>query len=402
MRLTKTFVDAARYEGDGASQDIRWDNTLPGFGLRLYPSGMKSFVVAYRLAGRKRIVSLGKYGEQTTEGPLTVQRARKKAEKVRVAARDGEDLLEKDATGQTIAELADRYLDVHAGPKKAPRSVKEDKAMLAQIIRPKLGKRPIESISRADVRKLHHSLRATPVRANRVLALLSKMLNLAESWGIRPDGSNPCRHVERYPEKRRERFLSIEELERLGKALKNAEEDSKEPPSAIASIRLLILTGCRLQEILGLRWDQVDFERGLLRFAESKAGQKTVPLGAAALALLTRLPRLSGNPHVIPGKKEGGHFVGLPKVWQRIRQQAKLEDVRLHDLRHTFASFGAAGGLSLPIIGKLLGHSQPTTTQRYAHLAADPLRQAADRISREIAAAMSGQDVGEVRRLLGV
>ncbi len=227
------------------------------------------------------------------------------------------------------------------------------------------------------------------------------MLNLAESWGIRPDGSNPCRHVERYPEKRRERFLSAEELERLGRVLTEAEAEGAEPLSAIAAIRLLILTGCRVQEILGLRWEQVDFERRQIHFEESKTGQKAVAFGAAALELLSDLPRHEGNPHVIPGKKEGAHFVGMPKVWQRIRTRAGLEDVRLHDLRHSFASVGAGAGLSLPIIGKLLGHTQAATTQRYAHLAADPVREAADRVSAEIAAALNGQTKSEVKPLRG-
>lgn len=399
MKLTKTVVDAARYEGDGSSQDIRWDDTQPGFGLRLYPSGAKSLVAAFRVHGRKRIVSLGRYGEPTKDGSLTVQRAKAKAQKVRVAARDGEDLLARIAPGLSIADLAERYLEIHARPKKAPNSVRQDESLLNQIILPKLGRRPVESISRVDVRKLHHGLRATPTRANRALALLSKMLNLAESWGIRPDGSNPCKHVERYCEKRRERFLSGEELARLGEALTEAEANGTEPPSAIAAVRLLILTGCRLQEILGLRWDQVDFERRQIRFEESKTGQKTVALGAAALELLSGLPHLEGNPYVIPGKKDGAHLVGIPKIWQRIRKQAGLEDLRLHDLRHSFASVGAGAGLSLPIIGKLLGHTQAATTQRYAHLAADPVRQAADRISGEIAAALNGNPKGEVTPL---
>ena len=157
--------------------------------------------MSFRVSGRKRIVSLGRYGELTREGSLTVQRARAKAQKVRVAAREGVDLLARISPGLSIADLAERYLEVHARPKKAPRSVKEDESRL-QIILPKLGRRPVESISRENVRKLHHGLRATPIRANRALALLSKMLNLAESWGIRPDGSNPCRHVERYRESR--------------------------------------------------------------------------------------------------------------------------------------------------------------------------------------------------------
>ena len=299
----------------------------------------------------------------------------------------------------TVAALAARYLEEHAIPKKKPRSVAEDRAHLRRFILPRFGTRKAAGITRADVQSFHHALKATPYQANRALALLSKMFNLAERWGVRPDGSNPGRHVERYPEQCRERFLSAVELARLGEVVAEAEANGSEPPSALAAIRLLILTGCRRQEILGLRWEQVDFQRGLLVFEDSKTGRKAIPLGAAVLALLVDLPRLEGNPYVLPGERQGRHFVGLRDVWVRIRRRAGLEDVRIHDLRHSFASVGASGGDCLLIIGKLLGHTQAATTQRYAHLTADPVKQAADRISGEIAARMNGSRPAEVVKL---
>ena len=233
-------------------------------------------------------------------------------------------------------------------------------------------------------------MRATPGAANRTLALLSKMFNLAEKWGLRPDGSNPCRHIEKYPERRIDRFLSNAELADLGKVLAEDEYGRTELPSSIAAIRLLLFTGCRLSEILTLRWEHVDFENQYLRLPESKTGPKLVYLSPPALDLLSDLKREDDNPFVILGRKPGTHQVNLRKPWGRIRKKAGLEDVRIHDLRHSFASMAVAGGLSLPVIGALLGHSQPATTARYAHLADDPLRQAANIAGGRIAAAMKG------------
>jgi integrase len=236
------------------------------------------------------------------------------------------------------------------------------------------------------------------------MAVLSKMLNLAEKWGERPDGSNPCRHVEKYRERKRERFLSQAELARLGEALAEAERNGSESPYAIAAIRLLILTGARVSEILTLEWGHVDFERACLRLPESKSGAKVVHLSPPARELLASLPRIEGNPYVLPGLKERAHLVNLEAPWRRIRARASLEDVRLHDLRHSFASVGAGAGLSLPVIGALLGHSQPGTTARYAHLATDPLKQANNVIGTRIATALEGKAKGggaEVSALRG-
>ena len=196
-----------------------------------------------------------------------------------------------------------------------------------------------------------------------------------------------------FPSKTQERFLAPVELGRLGDALDEAEEEGVNPV-ALNAIRLLVMTGCRKGEILTLEWKHVDFERSCFRLPDSKSGAKIVPVGAAVLRLLEGMPRFDSTDYVLPESKEGGHFVGLPKVWRRIRAQADLSDVRLHDLRHSFASVGAAGGDSLFMIGKLLGHRQSGTTARYAHLADDPLKAAADRISGTIAAAMRGDKNG--------
>jgi integrase len=213
-------------------------------------------------------------------------------------------------------------------------------------------------------------------------------MNLAEGWGLRPDGSNPCRHVERYPERRLERYLSSSELTRLGEVLADAERNEQEPPSVIAAIRLLILTGARRSEILNLRWPEIDLERGFLRLRDSKTGPKAIPLNAPAREGLAGLERT--GEWVLP-TAQGTGPVSLSKPWSRIRRHAGLEDLRIHDLRHSFASVGAGAGLGLPLIGKLLGHTQPATTHRYAHLGDDPVRQASEAIGARISAAMTAE-----------
>jgi integrase len=249
----------------------------------------------------------------------------------------------------------------------------------------------VTDITRADVIKLHHTSRAAPYQGNRVIAVLSKMFNLAEKWGLRPDGSNPCRHIERFAERHRERMLSAAELGRLGDALA-AYSGS---PYSVAAIKLLVFTGARLGEVLGLEWDWIDIERGEARLPDSKTGAKTLHLPPPALAVLADLPRLDGNPYVIVGKRKGASLVNLEKPWRAIRKSAGLDDVRLHDLRHAFASVAASSGMGLPIIGKMLGHTQPATTARYAHLASDPVKAAAAAVAGKIAAAMSLGGRGE-------
>lgn len=215
------------------------------------------------------------------------------------------------------------------------------------------------------------------------------MFNLAEAWGLRPDGTNPARHIQKYKEEKRQRYLSEDEWARLGKALAEVEQENSELPAVITAVRLLIFTGCRLSEVLNLRWDDVDWERGCLNLRDSKTGQRFVPLGQVALDLLESTPRQAGNQFVCPGARPMRPLVNLQRPWRRIRERAGLDDVRLHDLRHSFASVGAGVGMSYPTIGKLLGHTQAQTTMRYSHLPADPLKQAANQIGERIAGAMA-------------
>ena len=384
-KITKRAVDAL---AAGRSDVFLWDTEIKGFGLKATPAGNKVYILQYRMGGRgapTKRVTIGRHGT------LTPEQARVAAGRMAGAIKGGADpaaIRAAEKGAPTVSGLAARFLAEHVATKAKPRTAAEYERLIGKIILPALGRRRVRDVTRADVARLHHEYRKAPYEANRVLAVLSKMMNLAEKWGERPDGFNPCRHVEKYRERKRERFLSEAELARLGGVLAAAERDGSEGPYAVAAVRLLALSGARLTEILTLRWEHVDFERACLRLPESKTGAKTIYLSPPALALLSSLPRIEGNPYVIPGERTGEHLVNLEKPWRRIRARAELADVRLHDLRHSFASFGAGAGLGLPVIGALLGHTQAATTQRYAHLAADPLKRASDLIGGRIAAAM--------------
>jgi integrase len=304
----------------------------------------------------------------------------------------------------TFKEFSERYLTEYAVPRKKPRSVEEDRRNLRLHIWPELAKRRLTDIADSDIARLHAKGKSRPANANRCLALLSHMFNIAEKWGERQRGTNPCAHIDKYPERTRERILSPEELARLGDALRLAamgypgdlrvlgraiHRKNPEDWRAVALVRLLIFTGARLREIVTMRWAEIDTARGIARLPDSKTGAKNVFLPALALEVLSRLPRIDGNPFVLPGDRDRQHFNGPQKPWQRIRALAKLDDVRIHDLRHAHASIAVASGESLYIVGKMLGHSQAVTTQRYAHLAIDPVLAAADRTAQSIAAAMN-------------
>jgi integrase len=391
-KLTKRYIESL--DADGGREIVIWDDVLPGFGLRVKPSGRRTYIVQYRnRQGRSRRLTVGVHGR------LTPDEARRDARQFLAQSDRGGDPVEErlvERRAVTMAELCMRYLEDYAALHKKRSSAEMDQRMIERFIVPSLGKRKIADVSRADIIKLHRSIRETPYMANRVLSLVSKMMNLAERWDLRPDGSNPTKHVEKFTEEKRERYLSLAELGRLGDVLAEAVLDGSEPQSAIAAIKLLIFTGCRRDEILTLRWDEnVDFVGQCLRLQESKTGAKIVHLGAPALETLQGIERVEGNPHVIIGKKPGTRLINLRKPWRRITKKAGLDDVRIHDLRHTFASIGAGAGLSLPIIGKMLGHTQARTTQRYAHLSADPIKQATETVSKSIVAAMRG-DKGEV------
>jgi len=388
-KLTKRFVDALKSAEE--REVLVWDEIVKGFGLRLYPGGAKGYLVQYRSKGRTRRLALGRHGV------LTPEQARRLAQDALARVRAGEDPAQdrrQAAHAPTVAALAERYLAEHARTKKKRSSAETDARNLRLHVLPKLGRRLVADVSRAEISALHHAMRATPGAANRVLALVSKMFSLAERWGLRPDASNPARHVERFPERKMERFLSARELARLGDALAELEQARVEPVQVVAAGRPLLLTGARRGEILGLEWEHVDFDAACLRLPDSKeGGAKVIPLGAHALDVLARLPHRSR--WVLP-TTAGDRPVSLSKPWDRIRKRAGLDDVRLHDLRHSFASVGVAGGDSLFIVGSILGHKRASTTERYAHLSDDPRRAAMDRIGARIAAAMDGKADAEV------
>lgn len=375
-----------------------WDEKLSGFGLRVKPSGVKSFIIQYRnVHNVSKRMTLGRFGV------ISPEKARTKANRLLNAVADGVDPArdkQEARNAPTMAELAERYMGEYAKPRKKPIGVEHDERNIRCHILPALGRnKKAADVSRQDVMKMVNGLKDTPGASNRARAVLSKMMELAEVWSVRPPNSNPCKHVKKYPESKRERFLTMEEFNRLGETLAEAEHQNVELPQAIAAFKLLIFTGCRRGEILGLRWDEVDWERKCLRLTDSKTGPKVVHLNAPALQVLQNIEREEGSPWVIPGRNSGEHLVDVKGPWRRIRKKAGLEGLRIHDLRHSFASVGAGGGVPLQMVGKLLGHAQASTTERYSHLAPDPVKAANEMIGARIAAAMETGGSGEVVEL---
>lgn len=393
-RITKRLVDTI------PPSSTIWDSEVRGFGLRCQVNE-RIYVLKCTIKKQRHFVTIGKHGS-----PWTVESARAEARRIQYALHRGENSSATQIV--TVADLCDRYSKEYA-PRKKPSSRKSDAGLIENHVRPLLGRKSVRTVTRRDIEDLHNAIHrgktapldpkakqmqqrgGQPVRggpgvANRCLTLLSKLFNLAEEWGIRPDNSNPVRHVKHFPEKGRERFLRPDEIGRLGAVLAASEENT----FALAAIRLLILTGARLGEILTLRWEWVDLERGLLQLPDSKTGKKVVHLSQPAIAIFRSLPRLTNNQHVIVGARTGGRLVNLQKPWKRICNAAALTEVRLHDLRHTFASFAVGGGLSLPIIGALLSHGSTQTTERYAHFQRDQIHEAGELVGETLGALLSG------------
>jgi len=405
-RINKSNVDRLICP-DGKFMEVLWDDALRGFGVLALPSGRKTFVVQCKRNGRSQKVKIGLFG------PMTAEQARTQALNLLSAIEAGADpIAERRAARavRTFREVAEDFMAQHVLAKRKPRTAESYRCLLEKYVLPELGKKRIVDIGRADVARLHSSLGETPRQANAAVSVISTIWGWAARREETEFAKNPASRLERFPEKRWERYLSREEMSRLGGALQRAETEGipwvdEEPqskhgakpenrrsifdPFAVAAIRLLILTGMRPREVLNLEWRHVDFERGALFLPDSKTGRKTVILGGPALSLLSELPRVEGCPFVIAGSSPDKPRADLNRPWGAVRRFAKLEGVRLYDLRHSFASVGAGASLGLPIVGKLLGHSQPATTHRYAHLDADPLRHAANAISTSIAAAMA-------------
>jgi len=422
-KLTKRLIDSLR---PGQSDVVLWDGALAGFGVRIKPSGKGAYIIQYRNAERRsRRFTVGRVGVLTPEEAR--QSARELLSAVATKKADPAGDRDKVTATPTIVELVDLYLKEGpaAKPSKKPSSWATDTSNLRRHVVPLLGRRHLSGLTRADIQRFQRDVtdgktatdektskkrgraivEGGPGTAARATVVLGAMLQWAVAQGYRSD--NPAKGVKLNKLQRRERFLSTGELAKLGDALAVAEWKGVNKLS-LAALRLLLLTGCRKNEVLSLRWEHVDFEHAALRLPDSKTGAKVVPLGAPACAVLAGLkpadadekPRIPARPaFVFPAARGEGYHVGLPAVWRKVAKAAGLQDVRIHDLRHGFASVAVADGSSLYIVGKVLGHTQSATTERYSHLDLDPVRAVADRTSRKIAAAMAGGSNGNVVQL---
>jgi len=353
---------------------IVYDSTVPMFGVRVTAKGAKSFILNYRFKQKERRITIGRFPT------WSVSKAREEAQRLKREVNLGIDPLaeRQAASGRSqVHELASRYLTEHAASKTEASRI-DEMAMLEKLALPALGKMAIEDVSFSDIARLHRDIsRETPIRANRVVALLSKMFNLSVHWGYRTN--NPCNGVKKNPEEKRERYLTTDEMVRLNKAL------NEHPNQGMANIiRFLLLTGARRGEVLNATWDQIDLEHGVWTKPSSHTKQRKlhrVPLSSAAIVLLEQVKKLSGNAvFIFPGALPDQPVKNIKRFWQTICRAARLKDLRIHDLRHTYASLLVSAGHSLPVIGALLGHTQAQTTARYAHLYDDPLRAATNSI----------------------
>ena len=431
IKLTKRIIDQA--SGDRGRHYL-WDCELRGFGVQVETSGTKTYFVRYRpkglgRSGPRRFFKLGRHGD------LTPDEAREQAKAVLGKVALGQDPAAELAIARKVAgspssgisfiDLAALFLRDHVTTKRKANTAATYEILLRTNAYPKIDPKPAKEVTFGDLSDLHNAMVSKPASAKRTLTVISSMYSFAAKCGLVPEGFNPVKGIEKYREEGRARYLTGDELQRLGGTLVDAETvgipwvidetnpKSKHPPKAwkgqrdlldpfaVAAIRLLLFTGARLREVLHLKWEHIDLERGLLFLPDSKTGKKTIVLNGPSIAIIealaerTRAERGNRPPdrasYVIRGLKDDRPRADLKKPWDAIRRHAKLDGVRLHDLRHTFASIGAGASLGLPVVGRLLGHSQPQTTARYAHLDADPLRRAANIIGDHLTAALGGK-----------
>ncbi|TWB19221.1 site-specific integrase [Nitrospirillum bahiense] len=385
-KITKKLVDQVQ---PGHVDIVIFDTVLKGFLLKVTPKGTKTYLVRYRMGGRATPLqkfTIGRHGS-----PWTPETARTEAERllgrVRLGGNPVEEKRARLVQAFTVADLADRYLLQHAGTKNKPSTVAEATRLVEKVIKPELGARAVESITRADVATLHHKFRETPRQANHVLAVLSKMMALAEVWGFRPDASNPCRAIERYKEVKRERFLSVEEIARLGEAI-NARQEAYGASSSLSAITLLLLTGMRVGEAVALRWEDVQLGEGMLVIRDAKAGGRRHPIGAAAVDFLSGLERT--GPWVLMSRETDTHIgvIAVDVMWRKLRKEAGLEDARVHDLRHTVGTFAGQTGANAFLVRDKLGHKTLAMTGRYVSKDANPLRELSDKVEGRIMGAL--------------
>ncbi len=352
---------------------------------------------------------------------MTVDEARALAREAAVKVNKGGDPVSARRAyreAPTMAQLLDRYLADHVGNHNAESTAKDVGALVEKHLKPRIGSIKANDFKRSDAAKVHTAMKQTPRRANHALAILSKALSLAEVWGIRPENTNPCGSIQRYQENHRTRFLSVDEIKRLGDALVEAEtiglpwrievenaqskhlpEDGKRrtPLSwqTVAAFRLLLLTGARLNEIIGLKWADVDTAAGTIALPGKKGGKREPhPASTAVMALLASLPRPKGAGHVLPRDSDAKRHISrevMEAAWQRLRWCVGIEDVRIHDLRHTVGTYAAQAGVSSFIVRDLLRHRNITTTARYANFDANPVRQISNTLGDMLTANLEGQ-----------
>ena len=388
-KLSNRTVAALSVERD----TVFWDRELTGFGVRVYPTGGKVFVAQAR--GPDGPDNPHK-GQRITVGRhpvLSAEQARQRAALIIARVKAGEEpvplpLPAKYAAGPKVADLARRYLEEHVAVRCKPKTQRTARSVVNRHIVPALGKLPLAAVERSHVMALHESLCEIPAMANMVVETLSHMYALAKGWDMVPeDCDDPCQSIPMNPKRKRERFLTDAEFTRLGRVLDQVSDNGGQiSAGTVTTIRLLMLTGCRKNEIMTLRWEHVDLDKAEMRIVDGKTGSRTVHLSPSAVGVLKALPREPGVPWVVPGAKPGTHMADIDGAWQTIRARAALHDVRMHDIRHSFASRALALGEGLPIIGRLLGHRRIETTARYAHLARDSVKESAERIAVSIAA----------------
>jgi integrase len=383
QRLTQSFVDEASADG---RDRIVFDSQVPGLGLRITPTGTKIFVAQARVAGQKRRITVG----YAADMPLS--KARAEAQQMIVAMRNGVDptaeqrarLRAAAARSVTLRDFSERWLTEHVFPKLKPRTSQGYKEILARHILPALGNLSIAAVDREQVERLHLAMADTPRTANQAIAIVRALLGFAVQHGLRT--GNPAAAIKAYRENKRERFLSEAEIGAAADAITQAESRGI-GPFAAAGLRLCLFTGARSGEITSIRWDHIDWQRRLIRLPDRKTNEpRTIHLSDAAIEVLRNVPHV--GPYVIAGRKYGSPFQSLSRAWHIARNYAGFDDVHLHDFRHSFASIAAGQGLSLYTIGKLLGHKNPKTTARYAHLARDVAQSANDEIGAVMQAAI--------------
>lgn len=409
IKLTKRSVESLPAS---ASASVWYDGKLAGLGVRVMPSGRRFYFVRYRNKhGRSRWFTIGEHGEVTAEAARTM--AQRILQTVAVDGSDPSGEREAFRAAPTVSDLLDRYIAEHVEQRNRPNTRGAFKSIVERDIRPALGHLKVASVTRQDVHRFHAARSGTPRQANLILAICSKAFNLAELWEMRAEGSNPCSKIERYPEKHRERFLSAEELGRLGETLRQAETVGLPVPTTksdghrklyrrvtTAAVELLLFTGCRLSEVVNLRWEQVDFAVGTITLLETKSGcPQAVVMNAAARQVLQQLRMVKASDWVLPSNSDARRpfsKTALEAAWQRIRAAAQLEDVRLHDLRHTVGTYAGQSGANAFLVRDLLRHKNLAMTGRYVNRSDDPVRTLSDQVGERIAAAMAGRPAAEV------